>query len=361
MSQQMRVAIGQYHTATDEYLTYAQQLGVSGVQFNIQGPTQDLPGSDGYWTLANLRRLKQRVNDFGLQLEAIENVPRNFYLKAMLGLPGEEAQISNYQRSVQNMGAAGIPLLGLNWMPGGVWRTPTKRGRGGVTVTAFDLETALAGQISSGDRQQEYSESQLLESYLRFMEQVLPVAEASDVKIALHPDDPPLPALGRQERLFYKAENFRKVLAALPSPAHGLDFCMGCFSEMLYADCSAGEGVLDAIRHFGCARPHLLHTFSRRAGQRTELPGMLPERGQCRPGGDPARAARSRLRRLPHRRPRPCHVGRQRLASSRARLVHGLSEGAGAGCAGPLLSALALAGRKQPGYSVRGTWLRGTP
>ena len=276
MSQQMRVAIGQYHTATDEYLTYAQQLGVSGVQFNIQGPTQDLPGSDGYWTLANLRRLKQRVNDFGLELEAIENVPRNFYLKAMLGLPGGEAQISNYQRTVQNMGAAGIPLLGLNWMPGGVWRTPTKRGRGGVTVTAFDLETALAGQISSGDRQQEYSESQLLESYLRFMEQVLPVAEASGVKIALHPDDPPLPALGRQERLFYKAENFRKVLAALPSPAHGLDFCMGCFSEMLYADCSAGEGVLDAVRHFG-AQGRIFYVHFR------DVQGSVPSFQECFP------------------------------------------------------------------------------
>ena len=276
MSQQMRVAIGQYHTATDEYLTYAQQLGVSGVQFNIQGPTQDLPGSDGYWTLANLRRLKQRVNDFGLELEAIENVPRNFYLKAMLGLPGGEAQISNYQRTVQNMGAAGIPLLGLNWMPGGVWRTPTKRGRGGVTVTAFDLETALAGQISSGDRQQEYSESQLLESYLHFMEQVLPVAEASGVKIALHPDDPPLPALGRQERLFYKAENFRKVLAALPSPAHGLDFCMGCFSEMLYADCSAGEGVLDAVRHFG-AQGRIFYVHFR------DVQGSVPSFQECFP------------------------------------------------------------------------------
>ena len=174
------------------------------------------------------------------------------------------------------MGATGIPLLGLNWMPGGVWRTPTKRGRGGVTVTAFDLETALAGQISNGDRQQEYSESQLLESYLRFMEQVLPVAEASGVKIALHPDDPPLPALGKQERLFYKAENFRKVLAALPSPAHGLDFCMGCFSEMLYADCSAGEGVLDAVRHFG-AQGRIFYVHFR------DVQGSVPSFQECFP------------------------------------------------------------------------------
>lgn len=254
MSQEMRVAIGQYHSATDDYLTYARQLGVSGVQFNISGPTQDLPGRDGYWTLDNLKRLKQRVNDFGLELEAIENVPRHFYLEAMLGLPGKQAQVENYQRIVNNMGEAGIPLLGLNWMPEGVWRTPTRRGRGGVTVTAFDLEAARAGQFSSaqvGSVEQDYSEALLLDTYLGFMEQVLPVAEAAGVRIALHPDDPPLPSLNGRERLFYKAENFRKVLDALPGPAHGLDFCIGCFSEMLYTDQDSGEGVLAAIRHFG--------------------------------------------------------------------------------------------------------------
>ncbi|MCE2490324.1 MAG: mannonate dehydratase [Anaerolineae bacterium] len=247
----MRVAIGQYHSATDDYLTFARQLGVGGVQFNISGPTQDLPGTDGYWRVENLKRLKQRVYDFGLCLEAIENVPRNFYLEAMLGRPGRDAQIENYQRTVRNMGEAGIPLLGLNWMPGGVWRTPVAQGRGGVTVTAFDREAALAGQLTAGDRTCEYSEALLLDTYLHFMEQVLPVAEAGGVRIALHPDDPPLPSLGQQGRLFYKVENFRKVLDALPSRAHGLDFCIGCFSEMLYVDRNAGEGVLDALRHFG--------------------------------------------------------------------------------------------------------------
>ena len=276
MTEQMRVAIGQYHSATDDYLTFARQLGVSGVQFNISGPTQDLPGSDGYWTLADLKRLKQRVNDFGLRLEAIENVPRHFYLKAMLGLPGQDEQIANYQRTVQNMGEAGIPLLGLNWMPGGVWRTPAARGRGNVTVTAFDAEAALAGQLTAGDLEHDCSEAQLLDSYLAFMEQALPVAEAAGVRIALHPDDPPLPALGKQGRLFYKVENFRAVLDALPSPAHGLDFCIGCFSEMLYSDRRSGEGVLDAIRHFG-ADGRIFYVHFR------DVQGSVPRFQECFP------------------------------------------------------------------------------
>ena len=65
--------------------------------------------------------------------------------------------------------------------------------------------------------------------------------------MALHPDDPPVDAsLGRVPRLFHGFDCFRKALETFDSPMHGLNFCHGCWSEM-----KAGEGVLDAIRHFG--------------------------------------------------------------------------------------------------------------
>ena len=156
MTEQMRVALGQHSSATDEYLTFAKQLGVGGVQLNKIGkgidmiPEElDLPDDKGYWEANDLRGLKQRVNDYQLELEAIENVPRHFYLDAMLGGPRRDEQIGNYQTLVRNMGEAGIPILGLNWMPNLVWRTPEAIGRGGVKVTAFDMARAL-GRRSRG-------------------------------------------------------------------------------------------------------------------------------------------------------------------------------------------------------------------
>ncbi len=283
MSQQMRVALGQYSSATDEYLTFAKQLGASGVQFNMIPKTPDLPDDKGYWELDDLKRLKQRVNDFDLALEAIENVPRHFYIKAMLGLPGRDEQIANYQRLVRNMGEAGIPILGLNWMPNMVWRTPMAVGRGGVKVTAFDMEQALAGQIINGIVEVEeaegrtYTEDEIFEHYVYFMERVIPVAEESSVKIALHPDDPPVESLGGIGRVFYKPENFKRALEAVPSPNHGLDFCMGCFSEMAYADQSSGEGVLDAIRYFG-ERGKIFYVHFR------DVQGCVPKFQECFPG-----------------------------------------------------------------------------
>lgn len=277
---QMRVIIGQYHTATDDYLTFAKQLGVSGVQFNIQRGTADLPDTHGYWTTGDLKRLKQRVNDFDLDLEAIENVPRHFYIRAMLGLPGRDEQIANYQTIIRNMGEAGIPILGLNWMPNSVWRTPMATGRGGVKVTAFDMALATAGQVTNGVVEVEeaggrtYTEDEMWDNYLYFMEAVIPVAEEAGVKIALHPDDPPVPELGGIARLFYHPEAFKRALEAVPSPNSGLDFCMGCFSEMTYADKDSGEGVLDALRYFG-ERGKLFYIHFR------DVQGCVPSFQEC--------------------------------------------------------------------------------
>ena len=290
MANEMRVALGQHSAATHEYLTFAKQLGVGGVQFNMIGkgidiiPAEiDLSEDKGYWDVDELRRLKQRVNDYDLVLEAIENVPRHFYIDAMLNGPRRDEQIENYQRILTNMGEAGIPILGLHWMPNFVWRTPMRTGRGGVKVTAFDMERALAGEVITGlthvpeAEDREYSEAEMFDNYVGFMSEALPVAEAAGVKIALHPDDPPVPSLGGIARVFHKPENFKRALDALPSPSHGLDFCMGCFSEMVYADQNNNDGVLEAMRYFG-ERGKIFYVHFR------DVQGCVPRFQECFPG-----------------------------------------------------------------------------
>jgi len=283
MSQQMRVALGQYSRATDEYLTFAKQLGVTGVQFNMIPKTPDLPDEKGYWQRDDLQRLKQKVNDYDLNLEAIENVPHHFYRGAMLATDQRDQQIENYQRTVRNMGEVGIPILGLNWMPNSVWRTPRKVGRGGAMVTSFDMDEALAGNVTNGLVEvpeaggRTYTEAEMFDNYVYFMERVLPVAEESGVKIAIHPDDPPVESLGGIGRVFYKPDNFKKALEALPSPNHGLDFCMGCFSEMVYADGDNNDGVLDALRYFG-ERDRIFYIHFR------DVQGCVPSFQECFPG-----------------------------------------------------------------------------
>ena len=129
-------------------------------------------------------------------------MPITFYDRAMLGLPGRDEQIANYQATIRNMGEAGIPVLGYHWMPNGVWRTPDRAGRGGAMVTAFDMALVDEFPLRHGVKEHPLLEGRTLDAdamwdnYCYFMDAVLPVAEESGVTLGLHPDDPPMPMLG---------------------------------------------------------------------------------------------------------------------------------------------------------------------
>ena len=83
----------------------------------------DIPHAPQRWEYLDLLELHTRCENYGLRLEAIENVPVDFYDKAMLGLPGRDEQIENYQTVIRHLSAVGIPILGYHWMPNLVWRT----------------------------------------------------------------------------------------------------------------------------------------------------------------------------------------------------------------------------------------------
>lgn len=235
--EKMRLALGQFNQLTDEKLLFARQLGVDNIQLN----TPTLPG-ETHWAFMDLLHLRTRCEDAGLHLVALENVPVGFYAKAMLGLPGRDEQIEHMATTIRNMGRAGIPILGYHWMPNGVWRTSrTTPGRGGAQVTSFDMELACSAPLSH-DRV--YTEADMWASYEYYIQALLPVAEEAGVKLALHPDDPPVESLGGIARIFRNFQGFKQAMEIGDSPMHGLDFCHGCWSEM-------GPGVLDAIRYFG--------------------------------------------------------------------------------------------------------------
>lgn len=235
----MRVALGQFNELTDEQLLFVRQCGCDDVLLN----TPKLPGEER-WEYEDLAAWRERAESAGLRLIALENVPVTFYDRIMLGLPGRERQLENMQQTVRNMGRAGIPILGYHWMPNRVWRTSHETlVRGGATATAFDLEQVRDAPLTHG---REYSEAELWETYDWYLERMLPVCEEAGVRMALHPDDPPVPSLGGIPRLFRNFENFRRAMETHDSPMHGLDYCHGCWSEM-----RGGEGVLDSIRWFG--------------------------------------------------------------------------------------------------------------
>jgi mannonate dehydratase len=80
------------------------------------------------------------------------------------------------------------------------------------------------------------SPSALWSRWERFIEEVLPVAEKSGVKLALHPDDPPMPTMRGQARLVYQPGVYQRVINFNPSPSNALEFCLGTVAEMPEGD-----------------------------------------------------------------------------------------------------------------------------
>jgi mannonate dehydratase len=254
------VAIGQFNELSEERLRFAAQLGASGVLLN----TPLLPGIN-HWEYQDLLWLRTRCEAHGLRLEALENTPISFYDKAMLGLPGRDEQIEHYQTTIRNMGQAGIRVLGYHWLPNGVWRTSfSTRGRGGALVSSFDMALAGADTLTHG---RVYSEDEMWQNYHYFVDAVVPVAEEAGVTLALHPDDPPVSSLGGVARLFRNFDGFARAMELAPSRYHGLDFCMGCWSEM-------GPGAIEAIRHFG-GRGQIAYVHFR------DVQGTVPSFQEC--------------------------------------------------------------------------------
>lgn len=230
----IRIGVGQVHVVDPETTAWARQLGVTTFQMN----TPAIPGDDGVWHEADLRRLRDQVAAEGLVLEALENVPVAFYDKVMLGKPGWEDQLENYCTTIGNLGRVGIGLLGHHFMPTFVWRTAMDApGRGGARVSSFDADLVALGNkvvYPQAPPTEVATLAEMRRNYGRFLDAVLPAAEAAGVRLALHPDDPPVPAIGGVARLFTSPEDLAWAMGrANGSPAWGMDLCLGTVSEMV--------------------------------------------------------------------------------------------------------------------------------
>ncbi len=257
----MRVGLGQFNELTDEMMIYIKQLGVNDFLMN----TPRLPG-EAQWEYEDLKVLVNRATSFGLRLMALENVPVHYYEKAMLGLPGRDEQIANMCATIRNMGKAGIPILGYHWMPNKVWRSnPPAELRGGAKGTRFNLAEHQDGKLTH-DRA--YTAEEMWDNYVYYLERILPVAEKAGVTLALHPDDPPVETLGGVARIFRNFDCFKSAMDTFDSPNHGLDFCMGCWSEM------GPDGVIPAVKHFG-GRGKIVYVHMR------DVQGQVPCFNEC--------------------------------------------------------------------------------
>jgi mannonate dehydratase len=225
---------------SDRNLKLAKQAGAEGLVIHY-------PGLD----LHNLLQTCEKAESLGLSINAVERlIPHS---KFVHNLPGRDEQIGDFIQLVKNMGTAGVPVLCYNWMPRDDWgRTRVDvPERGGALVTEFDLETPMiprdqgyevpegAAKITGVD--------ELWENLQYFLERVLPVAEDAGVKLAMHPDDPPMADLYGQPCIMVGFDAMERLVNMVPSPSNTLCFCQGTFSSQGTLDIY--EGISRLGRH----------------------------------------------------------------------------------------------------------------
>jgi mannonate dehydratase len=227
----------------DADLRLARQMGMTDVVSMVTGVTMAPERGQGpALSYEDLLQLRQRVEAAGLTLSVIEGYQLSD--RITLGLAGRDVDIARVCESITNMGRAGIPIYCYNFMAVFNWlRTShTVVGRGGALVTRFD-----AGQLA--DTPDTYAgvttDEQMWNNFRYFLQRVLPVAEKAKVKLALHPDDPPMSPVRGLARIMRNVEALERVIDMAPSAYNGITFCQGTFAAM------GGVDIPEAIRYFG--------------------------------------------------------------------------------------------------------------
>jgi len=206
-----------------------KQCGINHVVGAV--PLAPIPGAapdDQPYSLASLQRVKAAYEELGFSVDVIESRPPLNLAK--LGLSGRDEEIEVTCEFIRNMGKVGIPVWCYEWMIYGWLRTQKGiESRGGAKVTGFDRELLPSLELEDHG---EVTEEHLWETLHYFLERVVPVAEEAGVKLAMHPDDPPLSPINGVGRIMRTVENFQRLIDLVPSPVNGITLCQGNFALM---------------------------------------------------------------------------------------------------------------------------------
>jgi mannonate dehydratase len=214
----------------------AKQMGVD----YAVGPLPRVENGLKPWDFVNLMHMKKRFEDAGIELLVIESAPETNKIK--LGLPGRDEEIVVMQQLITNMGALGIPVLCYNFMAQFGWfRTSTTiRTRGGALVSGYEHALMKNAPLTEAGI---VSEEQLWDNLKYYLERIVPVAEKAKVKLALHPDDPPISPIRGVSRILTSANALQRAIDLVPSEYSGITLCQGTLA-------TAGEDIPSVIRQF---------------------------------------------------------------------------------------------------------------
>ncbi|MEQ8416342.1 MAG: mannonate dehydratase [Imperialibacter sp.] len=237
---ELQICMSYFYGMQPQKLALQRQMGVDGAVCSVSPSMAGVPGKKP-WDYETIHGLKDVFAKEGLVLRVLEGPPT--LEKTKLGLPGRDEELDNFITFLKSSARAGIDTVCYNWMPVISWHRSQvdKRGRGDAFVTAFNYEDVKDQPLTEYG---EISAEKMWSNLDYFLKAIMPEAEKAGIKMAMHPDDPPIPNIRGIARIMTSVEAFKRMLDMHSSPSNGLTFCQGTFATM-------GEDIPSAIRYFG--------------------------------------------------------------------------------------------------------------
>jgi mannonate dehydratase len=276
----MRIGLRSHNAAKDR-LRFAQQIGADGASIWASA----CPGYDDrcYLTANDVLTMRERFDKYALQLTGI-GLGGDCVKNQLLGLPERDREIENVCRTIRSIGEAyqdgtESPVVIIDqrttyWAKSGPWWHPGFErlpvGRGGALLTTFDTDKIVAAHADKPAG--EVSGEEVWSRIAYFYERIVPVAEQAKVRLATHPDDPPMDAYRGVQQVLTSLAGLQQFIELVPSPYNGLLLCLGVMQER-------GEDVPQVIRTLGKQKKIFYVHFRNVIGTVPQFTEVLPHEG----------------------------------------------------------------------------------
>ena len=222
---------------TDDDLAFLRQLGIKWCRIEFG----DAAGFD------YMKATVERLAKFDMKIySAVNYVYRK--TRVQLGAPGRDEDIETFNSFLRDCGKLGIAVANIDWHPANTYTTSEVMTTRGYRAREFKLED-FRKKMEKQAFDRVYTADDIWATYTYFIKAVLPAAEKAGVRLALHPDDPPLAMMNGVAKLFINYEGYKRAeQIAGGSKYWGLTFCIGTWSE---GGTQMGKNVFGMIEDFG--------------------------------------------------------------------------------------------------------------
>ena len=251
-------------------LRFLKQVGVDVVDITMSL----IPGyaKTGRLSREGLERAIGLLAEADLRIERINSTGDATHC-TFLGQTGSEQELDNLAHNAQMCADFDLPVLGVQcFQAASFGHFPESshswvEGRGGYRHLHSDLSEALEQRPAPAGSP---THEELWERTVKIFQTILPIAESGGILLAMHGNDPPVPALYGAAQILYDFDSFDRLFREVDSPNMGMTYCVGTRYE-------SGQDVFAGIQRFG-AKGRIFHVHFRNVHGRIPVDGWYEER-----------------------------------------------------------------------------------